>query len=115
MGEDRKSCDFGTTGVCSIHNVEVERRQDAAQNIKSFVRNTFGIIIIVMVASFSYTALNKSAADAVDAELRGSISDLKESVHELSNMVAHDRGRVDPLIEQLKELNENLSKVKGEG
>jgi uncharacterized coiled-coil protein SlyX len=113
MGDGKGSCNFNETGVCSMHNIEIERRQDAAQNIKNFVRNTFGIIVIVMVASFSYTAINKNATDAADTELRQSVTDLRDVVHELSVMVAHDRGRVDPLIEQLRELNENLSTIKG--
>jgi len=101
-------CDANETGVCGMHNIEVERRKNSVDGVRSYVKNSFVIIMLVMVASFTYTTINKQAADSADQELRASVKELATTVSELGHMIAHDRGAMGPLVEQLKTLNNHL-------
>ena len=102
-------CDFDKTGVCAFHESEVERRKDNTKSTKEYVHNFFAVMTLVIIGSFTYTTISRSASEQADTELRESIACLTTNVAELSTMIAHDRGAMSPLIRQLQELNYNIS------
>lgn len=105
-------CDFQKTGVCAFHNVEIERREDYKKSTKEYVNNILGILIVVMIGSFTYTAISNSASETADSELRNMVRDLAVTVADLSETVAYEKGAVGPLVKQLERFNNNVERGK---
>jgi hypothetical protein len=115
---EHDECNFMETGVCGMHNVEIERRKSSEKIFKA----TSGLILLALGASFMYTTLSKQSTDisiqetrlraeTLFSELRSSQASANQSIADLSRVVARNEGALNPLIRELSDLNSALKNV----
>ncbi|BDD88688.1 hypothetical protein [Desulfofustis limnaeus] len=114
---ERLSCDIEKTGVCAFHNVEVERRKNMNELVKSIpklltaMNRTIGVLTfigIVIAGSFVYTRDTDRSAINRDQLLEQRISEIANQVSRLSVAVQVSEAKQAALVQQLTQLNEHL-------
>lgn len=117
-------CQMEDTGVCALHDVEVERRAsmkvlvDKIPSIMTklnIIIGTTGLVGMIIAASFVYTTMVKSDLrddiSSYKTENRASVTELRSLVHEIAVTQGRNIQAQETQIQQLSKLNGSLSNI----
>jgi hypothetical protein len=117
-------CQMQDTGVCALHDVEVERRKGMKELVDlipailtrlNIMTGTTIFVGIIMVGSFAYTTLvkNELKNDAVriQQENNAAVSELRSLVHEIAVTQGKNIQAQDSQLRELARLNNSLEGI----
>lgn len=114
---ERVECHMSDTGVCAVHNVEVERRENMKELVKhipkimSAINRMLGfslLLIFIIGGAFAYTRDTGANSRERDAKLEAKVNTLAEQVAVLSNAVSASNERNNAFVSQMQDLKVQL-------
>ena len=117
-------CQMEDTGVCALHDVEVERRTnmkilvDRIPSIMTklnIIIGTTGLVGMIIAASFVYTTLVKSDLkqdiNSYKSENRASVTELRSLVHDIAVTQGRNIQAQETQLDHLSRLNTSLATI----
>lgn len=120
MAEKKYQCNVHTTGICGVHNINVERRnnlQKEVDEMKPIKKIVYGLvassslILIVVTSCFSYSNETREKMEIRDKVTNDKINKLSIQVERLATISEMRGKQSDNVIRVLKDLNINMEKV----
>ena len=113
-------CQMEETGICAMHGIEVERRENMKENVDkipsiltrmNIMFGTMGVWSLIIVAAFLYTRDTKQELRFDTADLRQDLLETSKNINELAVITGEQGTLQSILLSETKDLNVSLRKL----